>query len=234
MSKPITTISFDFGGTLAHEVKEDHEVYHEILDEMGYRFQLMEVESAYHEAVKWWRMVKRGENLVWNEDSQRKFVSRILLNLGVKGSGELVDCILEVRRSKRFLRPYSDAEPVVRRLKETGFQLIVISNVSSERNLSTYLTQVGLRRYFSLLVASSSLGVEKPDSEIFLYASRVSGIPPDMMIHIGDDYEADYLGAEKAGLKAILVDRANRYVGQRCTHVESLLQVPELLEKFMK
>ncbi|RLI25036.1 hypothetical protein DRO57_05085 [Candidatus Bathyarchaeota archaeon] len=234
MSKPIVTVSFDFGGTLAYEVKEDYEVYHEILEEMGYRFRLMEVESAYREAVEWWRMVKRRENLVWNEDSQRKLISRILLNLRVEESRELVDRILEVRRDKRLMKPYSDAEPTVRRLKEMGFKLIVISNVSSERNLSAYLTQVGLRGYFSLLFASGSLGVEKPDSEIFLYASRVSGTPPDMMVHIGDDYEADYLGAEKAGLKAILIDRANRYAGQRCTRVKSLLQVPELLEEFMK
>ncbi|MCD6443844.1 HAD-IA family hydrolase [Candidatus Bathyarchaeota archaeon] len=234
MSKPIVTVSFDFGGTLAHDVKKDYEVYHEILDEMGYRFEPVEVESAYRKAVEWWRMVKRKENLVWNEDSQRMFISRMLAHLGLEEAEEFVECILEVRRGKRLLKPYSDAEPTVRRLKEMGFKLIVISNVSSERNLSAYLTQVGLRGYFSLLFASGSLGVEKPNSEIFLYASRVSGTPPDMMVHIGDDYEADYLGAEKAGLKAILIDRANRYAGQRCTRVKSLLQVPELLEEFMK
>lgn len=231
MFKSIATVSFDFGGTLAYEVKKDHEVYREILEEMGYRFQPVEVESAYHKAVEWWRIVKHRERLVWNEDSQRMFISRMLIDLRLETSRELVERILEVRRVKRFLKPYSDAEPTLKKLREMGFKLMVISNVSSERNLSAYLTQVGLRGYFSLLVASGSLGVEKPDPEIFLYASRASDTPSDMIVHIGDDYEADYLGAERAGLKAILIDRANRYGGQRCIHVKTLLQIPVLLER---
>jgi len=34
------------------------------------------------------------------------------------------------------------------------------------------------------------------------------------ILHIGDDYDADYIGAKNAGLKAILLDRAEKHRGK--------------------
>lgn len=228
----VRTVSFDFGGTLAYEVYPrgmEHMVYWRVFRKLGYEFEAEEVKSAFSEAVSWWRELKCKTGAVWSESALSELITRMLRRLGVEASRGTVESAIEARRSMRLMKAYEDAKPALEALKSMGLNLIVVSNVSSERNLDTYLTQVGLREYFSLLVASGSLGVEKPDPRIFLYASKASNTPPGMIVHVGDDYRADYLGAEGAGLKAILLDREGVYKELNCRRVKTLLEIPRLL-----
>lgn len=230
--KGVKTVSFDFGGTLAYEAHPrgmEYAIYWRVFRKLGYEFEADRVNFAFSEAVDWWCGFKRRTGAVWSERFLGEFIARMLRKLGVEASKELVETVMDLRRDMRLMKPYEDAEPTLKTLRGIGLNLIVISNVSSERNLDAYLTQVGLREYFSLLVASGSLGIEKPDPRIFLHASRVSNTPLEMMVHIGDDYRADYLGAKEAGLKAILIDRRNAHRGLDCRCVKTLLEVPKLL-----
>jgi len=52
-------------------------------------------------------------------------------------------------------------------------------------------------------VASAAVGVEKPDRRIFDLALARAGVPAHRVVHVGDDYEADVLGAQGAGIDAI-------------------------------
>ena len=77
--------------------------------------------------------------------------------------------------------------------------MIVISNVSSKRNLQTYLDKVGLADYFNILVASGNVGYEKPNLEIFRIASELSNTSLTRMMHVSDRYGEGYLGAKLRG-----------------------------------
>jgi putative hydrolase of the HAD superfamily len=116
--------------------------------------------------------------------------------------------------SEAGFRAYEDAEHTLKELKNSGFQLITISNVSSSRNLATYLRKAGLLEYFDMLIASGDVGFEKPSPEIFRIASRLSKTPVEKILHVGDKYEEDYLGPRAAGVNAILIDRRGEYGGQ--------------------
>lgn len=84
------------------------------------------------------------------------------------------------------------------------FPMAVVSNFYG--NLDTVLRQNGLRKYFSVLIDSASIGVRKPDSRIFTIAVTALGLAPETVTVIGDSYKNDIIPALQTGCRAILID----------------------------
>jgi HAD superfamily hydrolase (TIGR01509 family) len=57
---------------------------------------------------------------------------------------------------------------------------------------------------FRHVVSSCDLGRGKPDPTIFLEAARRLGLPPETVLHVGDRWELDVVGARAAGMSAAL------------------------------
>jgi HAD superfamily hydrolase (TIGR01549 family) len=74
----------------------------------------------------------------------------------------------------------------------------VISNFDSR--LRTILLHLGVTEFFDDIVISSEVGTEKPAARIFSAALVRAGVAASEALHIGDEPEADWLGAERAGL----------------------------------
>jgi putative hydrolase of the HAD superfamily len=68
--------------------------------------------------------------------------------------------------------------------------------------------------------------VEKPDERIFLEACNRLGVPPERTLHVGDTHLDDYIGAESAGLQAVLIDRTN----QSDASIRSVRTLTEILD----
>jgi putative hydrolase of the HAD superfamily len=47
------------------------------------------------------------------------------------------------------------------------------------------------------------VGIDKPDSRIFEHAAKALGVPLAEIVHVGDAWEADVIGARSAGAQAI-------------------------------
>ncbi len=77
-------------------------------------------------------------------------------------------------------------------------RLGVISNFDSR--LRTILLNLGVTEFFDDIVISSEVGTEKPAARIFSAALVRAGVAASEALHIGDEPEADWLGAECAGL----------------------------------
>ena len=78
------------------------------------------------------------------------------------------------------------------------------------------------------ILASALAGVEKPDRRIFEMALSRAGVSPERAIHVGDDYEADIMGARSTGIEAVLIDRDGRSrTGERS--IRSLTELLDLL-----
>lgn len=60
--------------------------------------------------------------------------------------------------------------------------MIIISNVSSKRNLSIYLSRLGLLNYFNELIASGTVGYEKPNPKIYEIAIKTVNTPSNEII----------------------------------------------------
>lgn len=66
------------------------------------------------------------------------------------------------------------------------------------------LGALGLDKVFSSLITSEAVGVPKPHPDMFLHALAEIGCAPEEFAYVGDDYEADVIGAKAAGVKAVL------------------------------
>ena len=82
--------------------------------------------------------------------------------------------------------------------------LVVVSN--SDGTVEQNLKDRGLDIYFSHIIDSHVVGIEKPDPGIFEYALEISDADTASTVHVGDMYFADIEGARRAGLDAILLD----------------------------
>ncbi|MEM3629182.1 MAG: HAD family hydrolase [Candidatus Bathyarchaeia archaeon] len=227
----IEAVSFDCGGTLYFEVEEDYVVFHRILRKLGYDFELAKVEKALDDARLWWNHVKAVRGEIWNENSWLNLLRRMVSNLGIPDSlfiaRQLRDCWL----SEAEFRAYDDAVPTLSELKNAGFKLAAISNVSSLKNLKTYMRKAGIPNYFDVIIASAEVGYEKPSLEIFKIASRALNVPLPNILHVGDKYKEDYLGAHNAGLKALLIDRKGKHKNKQCPTISKLTEIISLVKQ---
>jgi len=225
----IETVSFDFGGTLAHEGTESAEVYRRTLEENGHSADLEDIRKALRSAIVWVRDENRRTGRIWTEQSLVEQAKRTMEILGVPCGDDLPTKIGGALPIGLDYTAYDDAEPALSELRGAGVRLVIVSNVSSLRNLQIYLEHCRLGKWFDALIASGTVGVEKPDPKLFTLASELSGTPVDRMLHVGDSYERDYQGAELAGLTGVLVDRKGVHADKQCRRISRLTELPRML-----
>jgi len=124
---------------------------------------------------------------------------------------------------------YDDVVPTLQNLRDSGFKLAIVSNWES--TLDPLTERLGIAEYFDAVVASHDVRVrsEKPDPHIFNYALAAVGASAEEVVHIGDTYEADVVGAEGVGIRPILLDRDGTQTGRWKETIQSLSALPEML-----
>lgn len=106
----------------------------------------------------------------------------------------------------RGFNVFADVEPVLTHLTAQGWRHIILSGHVPE--LPAIVQSIGIGPHFTDIISSAMTGYEKPHPEMFKIALQVGGWPERVWM-VGDNYEADVLGAEKAGIKGFLVRRSN-------------------------
>jgi putative hydrolase of the HAD superfamily len=84
------------------------------------------------------------------------------------------------------------------------FPLVAVSNGNAD------LARVGLAGYFKAGFSAQVFGVGKPDRRIFEAAAHAAGVPPEEVLHIGDDAELDVLAALACGMQTAWVNREDK------------------------
>jgi putative hydrolase of the HAD superfamily len=128
----------------------------------------------------------------------------------------------QVRDSIRY-RPFPDVLPTLRSLRGWGKTLAVVSNWDPA--LPTLLAELGLAEFFAFILPSAEIGVEKPDGRIFSLALQRLGLEPREVVHIGDSYESDVVGARAVGITPILLDREDKARYQDVICIGSLTEL---------
>ncbi len=104
----------------------------------------------------------------------------------------MLDAGLFVTYSRRY-RPYTQGTP-----------LGVLSNGN------TYPADLRLNGLFKFTVVSQDHGGIEPDPRIFEIALEKAGCSPEEFVHVGDSLENDIVGAKKAGVKSVWLNRNGR------------------------
>ena len=111
----------------------------------------------------------------------------------------------EVRKIRYDLALFDDVLPSLRRLKELGLALGLISNIN--RTGPDLLQSLGLEGVLDCAITSREVGAEKPHAPIFLAALERLETTPAEAVHVGDQYASDIVGALGVGMGAVLIDR---------------------------
>jgi putative hydrolase of the HAD superfamily len=121
---------------------------------------------------------------------------------------------------------YPDTRESLERLNAGGFSLAIVSNWNS--SLKRIVEGLRIPDYFDFVIASAEAGVKKPSPKIFEAALERAGAEPSRTVHIGDTYQTDVLGARRAGIRGIMLDRRG---GEHYDHevIGSLREIYALL-----
>jgi putative hydrolase of the HAD superfamily len=87
------------------------------------------------------------------------------------------------------------------------------------------MTSSNISHYFKTITNSEMAGVKKPNPLIFDHALKVANAKPFESIMIGDNYEADILGALNVGYDAIFFNCYNQSIEPNIKQVNDLLQI---------
>ncbi len=98
-------------------------------------------------------------------------------------------------------KPIPGMFELVEELVAQGVPVGIISN--SEGRLAELVSELGKSALFRVVVDSGRVGIDKPDARIFQHTAQALGVPLADIVHVGDAWEADVIGACEAGARAI-------------------------------
>lgn len=91
------------------------------------------------------------------------------------------------------------------------------------------LKNANIHHYFEHIINSESVGVKKPDPKIFHFALQQVNVSPEKTVMIGDNLEADILGAQNVGMHTIHFNSTNGAFAESKVTINSLLQIKKYL-----
>jgi putative hydrolase of the HAD superfamily len=110
----------------------------------------------------------------------------------------------EERRRKPFV--YEDSYSVLDQLKGK-YKLLLLTNGSPDLQNTKLDITPELVPYFDHIVISGAFGRGKPDPTIFEHALSLFEIKKDQALMVGDNLMTDILGAKRAGIKSVWINR---------------------------
>jgi putative hydrolase of the HAD superfamily len=143
-----------------------------------------------------------------------------------------MDCVREtaactVNAWHQYVVIDPDAISVLERLREDR-TLAVVSNFDHPQYLRSVLEEMGLTPFFSSIVISGEVGIEKPKAEIFRIALQQTGLFPHEVVHVGDSTE-DVAGATAAGCQAVQILRDGNAAPAETPPARVILRLTELI-----
>ena len=90
--------------------------------------------------------------------------------------------------------------------KRNDVEFGVLSDGSQEQQ-ELKLKRTKIHHHFKFIITAESEGLSKPNPEFFLRACEFAGRQPSDIFYVGDNLQKDAIGASKAGLRGIWLNR---------------------------
>ncbi len=104
------------------------------------------------------------------------------------------------------------------------YQLHIITNGFEEAQLNK-MNSSAITSYFKTITNADMAGVKKPNPIIFEHALKFANARPQESIMIGDNYEADVMGALNVGYDAIFFNYRNDQIESHIKQINHLSQL---------
>jgi HAD superfamily hydrolase (TIGR01549 family) len=228
----IKAIFFDWFNTLAHYYPPREELESQALKELGFDVSPKSISYGLYLGDK--HMYEENARLpirLRSQEEQTKLYAEfhriILKETGINATDDQVMKLLarmfQLNAAMKFVL-FDDVRDTLKDLKTRGLKLGLLTNLQSEVN--SMCRELGIAEYLDFTVTSAEVGADKPQPPIFLKALQLAHVNAAEAIHVGDQYQNDVLGARRAGISPILLDRADYYAEiTDCLRIRSLTEV---------
>ncbi len=207
---PLSALTFDFADTLfPHRPREMQTILQAVAAYLQTQlppFEFIDFHAVYLE-IRDRQFRENRASLQENDFVARlgETIARIAPNRDPGRDADLIaactDVYAEAFVQAMVLPPYLPA--LFARLAEK-YKIAVISNYPISTPIRRTLERDGLMPYLAGVVVSADEGVIKPHPRLFEAALELLGNPPPgEVVHIGDDWDADIIGAGKMGISTI-------------------------------
>ena len=157
----------------------------------------------HHNQILWDRY---HNGFITSEELKWKRMWRTLLEFKIgdeKLAKEISENFLEILPIQKGVFPHTFE--ILDYLTEKNYQLHLITN-GFERVQWSKLNNSGLNKYFDHVITSEASNSLKPKKEIFDFALRKTGALVSNSIMLGDNLDADILGAINFGMDSVFVN----------------------------
>ncbi|MGM0478913.1 MAG: YjjG family noncanonical pyrimidine nucleotidase [Bacteroidota bacterium] len=207
MSK-IKHVFFDLDRTLWDFESNSKSALEQLFEELKLRDHLESFEAFHHTYKQinadWWNQYRKGQ--VQKEALRVGRFSETLNRFKIENESlalELANRYVEVSPYQTNLFP--GTIETLEALKRENHALHIITNGFKEVQF-VKLKNSRLIHFFDDVLCSEEVGANKPDPHVFRSALQRTGAKSEESMMVGDDFEADVLGAEKCGIKGVLFD----------------------------
>jgi putative hydrolase of the HAD superfamily len=147
----------------------------------------------------------------WQETRSTRETGPLAPSLAAFGASEevareLLELRLEATREQLVPRP--GALQTLRELERRGLGRGLISVCSEE--VALLWDESAFAGLFEAAVFSCSVGLAKPDPRIYLLACEQLGVEPTEAVFVGDGANDELAGAERVGMRAVLIHRPGK------------------------
>jgi len=176
---------------------------------------------------KYWKLFR--EDKVSKTDLRYFRLKEAFDAINYKASDEIIHTLSEeyITFLSQHNALFNNAIEVLEYLKEK-YIMHIITNGFEEVQFKK-LKNSNLLPFFDKIITSEKVGVKKPNPKIFQYAMDISGASSHESIMIGDNFEADILGAINAGMQAIFCEFNGEVATQEVPTVYNLMELKNFL-----
>jgi HAD superfamily hydrolase (TIGR01549 family) len=123
----------------------------------------------------------------------------------------------------------------LQKLQDMGLKLGMLSNTFIHKSsLERHLRQAGLLDCLPVRLYTYEYPWRKPDERIFKEAAQKIGVDCEKIIYVGDRIDNDVIGAQKAGMRPVLIKaytNDRKKIPSDVAYIDSIIELPELIQK---
>ncbi len=233
----IRAILFDWDGTLRHSRPSFTQFFFDLTIKSG----VPDSQESRLRSTRWlhyyWAQSPEmlADRQTYGDREEDFWANHVRLNLIAFGCSSEQAAILAPEIYRQMVDEYKpedwvppDVPETLRNLKDAGYILGVASNRTSPYR--DQLETLGLAGYFEFALAAGEVDSWKPDPVIFHQAVQRLDVQPHEALYVGDNYYADVVGAQRIGLKPVLIDPEGVFPEAECPVIHEIGELPELLD----
>jgi len=198
-------ILFDAMGTLITLERAAPALCRELATQCGIEVALEHAEHALTEEISYYRAHLDEGRDPESLEALRGRCAMVVRDALPPLDGLDLDLLRDVLMASLRFRPYPEVPSALLSLRKCGHRLVVVSNW--DISLHDVLARLELAPLLDGVVTSAEVGERKPAPAIFMRALEVAGVEAADATHVGDSLDEDVLGAQAAGIEAVLISR---------------------------